>query len=623
MKIIRTILGCIAVAVIALSCQKTKIVIPEVSLSECTAFNDNNKAFVTVTLSKAAATPVQVYVGLKNDTPGFKDVLTFSDVATVEAGKTMALIEVVAEPATLEPGTYEADVFIREAAGANISASASSVKLSLVIENKNYNDDPNNPSNPEDPENPGNTNWKIEYQGYQMVDFGDEEDYAEVFRVTGTGSESAYFVMVEPGTVASYANNMDELFAQAEEWLQEDLEFYSQYSWTIDDLVFTEDPHYEYYAAFSAGEKEVIVFGMSKEGKASGKYAYLDFTVAEDHGESEEPEEPDIMDRIAVEGTGNKLFTFDLLEHGVITDANLEDSIMEVGEYPSYIAWLYNSFFGGNYFDFTDFANDAEYNTTDFYAKELGTYDVLIVGLDDDGNLSGEYNISTIEIDGHELAEVLSVSARSRVAANRTVRSVNHGRLRHHVARRTVRPRIEPEEMVLQSNWTITIDGEPYTDEEGYYVIDVNVSLPGIKYYFAEENSDEDIDYYYDGSIAGFANYMEDELSDYLGSYTMDDLAYTEADPIPNVYIYNDGVETTIYVVEFDENGKATGRYGAGVVQMPAIEGEGEYEGVTITGPLTKMNAWTAAYLGRFEEAAEENAPSATRRIKVSARIRR
>lgn len=127
----------------------------------------------------------------------------------------------------------------------------------------------------------------------------------------------------------------------------------------------------------------------------------------------------------------------------------------------------------------------------------------------------------------------------------------------------------EEFEMVLQSNWSVTTVGSAYKEGEDD-VIDIEVNCPGILWYSIEENTQADLDYYYGGSIQGFAQAIEEDLADYLGTYTMDELLYSGADPMPSIYVYNFDTPTTIYIVEFDENGKATGRYGATAVTIPS-----------------------------------------------------
>jgi hypothetical protein len=52
--------------------------------------------------------------------------------------------------------------------------------------------------------------------------------------------------------------------------------------------------------------------------------------------------------------------------------------------------------------------------------------------------------------------------------------------------------------------------------------------------------------------------------------YAMDDLLYSGSDPQDEIRIWNPGVQSKIYIVEYNENGKATGRYGVSDVLTPS-----------------------------------------------------
>ena len=170
----------------------------------------------------------------------------------------------------------------------------------------------------------------------------------------------------------------------------------------------------------------------------------------------------------------------------------------------------------------------------------------------------------------------------------------------------------------LQSDWTVQLDGAPYVYGSDYFV-DIITNLPGIQYYYIEENTQEDLDYYYDGSVAGMMASFEESFKEELaGGEVMANLAYSASDPQPYIYVYNSGVETTLYVVELDENGNATGRYGASKVNMPEVSGSGTGDAeVVIEGPLVKMDAWQAEYLGRYKE---EDSSLSSRKLKAAVR---
>ncbi len=123
---------------------------------------------------------------------------------------------------------------------------------------------------------------------------------------------------------------------------------------------------------------------------------------------------------------------------------------------------------------------------------------------------------------------------------------------------------VPPVELTLVPEWSVTPTGAIFKDTDGYDKIAVTLNLPGIKYYIAEENNQDDLDYYYGGSVEGLGKSYENKLISYLSQgYTMDELIYSASYPLESIYVYNTDTPTAIYVVEFDENGKFTGRYGA------------------------------------------------------------
>ena len=134
-------------------------------------------------------------------------------------------------------------------------------------------------------------------------------------------------------------------------------------------------------------------------------------------------------------------------------------------------------------------------------------------------------------------------------------------------------------EMALQADWSVTPVGNVYQDEDEDYVIDVEVVAPGIKYYIAEEDNLDDLDYYYGGSVEGMAEYKQEDILLYMDYFecSVADLIYSAEDPQTDIYVYNLDEETTIYLLEFDENGLATGRYGATNVVIPS-PADGEVE---------------------------------------------
>lgn len=406
----------IAVAVMAALASCKKEVEPTVSLSADEVFGDDATATVTLTLSEASISDVMVNleVGVTESTGKFlsQDRLVFEKDMVVRAGELKATQTISVKPDGLAAGEYLAVVKI---VGAVHAVPESGKTIAYV---KYTQADTEGPGSGD---NGGKKNWVITYEGFREVEYQDGPEMSEVFKVTGQGSTPIYFNIMPTGTMDSFKDNPEDLFAQAEEWLASDLDFYSAYGWIIDDLVMEEDPHYEYYTAMEGGTIEIFVFGMTWEGKATGEYAWTTVEIPDGH-----------------------------------------------------------------------------------ISPEEGQTDV---------------------------------------------------------------------EMVLQNNWSVSIYGSVYTDDEGDDCIDIDVSLPGIKYYYAEENTQEDLDEYYGGSVAGFAAYNQDYCQEYIEENSMEDLMYYSGYPQTWIYVYNIGVPTTIYVVELDENGMATGRYGATDVVIPAGSG--------------------------------------------------
>ena len=120
----------------------------------------------------------------------------------------------------------------------------------------------------------------------------------------------------------------------------------------------------------------------------------------------------------------------------------------------------------------------------------------------------------------------------------------------------------------------MSVVGEPYY--EGYYLlIDVEVNVPGIQYYWLEENTAEDIDYYYDGDIVNIVSEWQTDYVNYVkAGDTMEEWAWYQEDPATFMQVYNPGATTTVYLFEFDKDGWATGRYSATEVKIPELKDE-------------------------------------------------
>ena len=161
----------------------------------------------------------------------------------------------------------------------------------------------------------------------------------------------------------------------------------------------------------------------------------------------------------------------------------------------------------------------------------------------------------------------------------------------------------------LVSGWKAEMDGDPYTDEYGDW-IDLKMTTTGIKYYAVEGITDDVFDAYYDGIedlIQDYDAYIASELED---GYTVSQILFVDGE-----YTYieypGEGVGK-IYIIEFDANGKATGRYGYTAVTFPEFEGgssgggggELEWEKTTVGVPatFTKNTSLGLEYQGRYTD---------------------
>lgn len=152
-------------------------------------------------------------------------------------------------------------------------------------------------------------------------------------------------------------------------------------------------------------------------------------------------------------------------------------------------------------------------------------------------------------------------------------------------------------EMTLQPSWTLTITGDEleYDDYNNAYIA-ARVTAPGSTYIYVDSYSDDELDYYYNGSLSAFAADTQSSLQTQLASSAIGDLLYTAGD----CYVpYYEGGETTFYILDFDSSGMATGKYGKVVVNLPDLGGQGGDEPV-LTGPLSFQSSWKAVYSGNY-----------------------
>ena len=150
-------------------------------------------------------------------------------------------------------------------------------------------------------------------------------------------------------------------------------------------------------------------------------------------------------------------------------------------------------------------------------------------------------------------------------------------------------------EAKLQSSWTATILDDDWETDGEYYYYPVSVTAPGSTYIYLDTYSDAELQEEFNGSI-------EDLLKYYSGieeGSTVEDSFYTASDVVYVPY-YEAGL-TKCYIMDFDAQGKPTGKYGVVELNVPEYtESGGEGGDIQLLGPLTLQSGWKAVYSGNY-----------------------
>lgn len=157
-------------------------------------------------------------------------------------------------------------------------------------------------------------------------------------------------------------------------------------------------------------------------------------------------------------------------------------------------------------------------------------------------------------------------------------------------------PPVQEDGLTFRSDWTATILGEPYW-YSGYAYFDVQPTFPGIKYFWMDTFTKEELDQYYEGSVKALLEDYSESIKENLSKgYDITEILFSDADSDFYVSYYGAGA-TTLYILEFDGNGDPTYNYGAVDVDLPEIEDDEEedYEPLEVNFRAD----WTGTYEGR------------------------
>ena len=151
-------------------------------------------------------------------------------------------------------------------------------------------------------------------------------------------------------------------------------------------------------------------------------------------------------------------------------------------------------------------------------------------------------------------------------------------------------------DLTYMDNWSVTLDGDPYTLDDNNY-IDLVATVPGIRYFWVESNTQADLDKYYGGTVQGLLSSFSRNISQAIADgSTIDKQCWSasEAEASSIYAVYWGAGPTTFYIMEFDATGKATGRYGTTNATLPAMEAD-YFDDLTL---VDKTGTWTITYAG-------------------------
>lgn len=118
--------------------------------------------------------------------------------------------------------------------------------------------------------------------------------------------------------------------------------------------------------------------------------------------------------------------------------------------------------------------------------------------------------------------------------------------------------------MELKTDWTLSFVSEPYEsnlDGSTRTYIDIELNAPDILYYDLEAWDDFYLELCSDKTVDGLMGNLQGDYQQLLKSYSISNLLSSVDKPRKSLDITGCISTDKIFLLEFDENGKATGRY--------------------------------------------------------------
>ncbi|MBO4340995.1 MAG: hypothetical protein J5835_06155 [Bacteroidales bacterium] len=157
----------------------------------------------------------------------------------------------------------------------------------------------------------------------------------------------------------------------------------------------------------------------------------------------------------------------------------------------------------------------------------------------------------------------------------------------------------------LQAGWVVTLDGEPYKYGTGTYQ-DVVVKADDIAYFWLDAYTDEEIAEYY-GSVENLVKSWEEEnLESLQDGDKLSDILFANGEA--GTYVTYPGAgPARIYLVEFNAEGKSTGRIGVTNVTFAAVETAAAATwDIQVPDKFTAKSGLGVEYMGRYVDSDEE-----------------
>ena len=118
--------------------------------------------------------------------------------------------------------------------------------------------------------------------------------------------------------------------------------------------------------------------------------------------------------------------------------------------------------------------------------------------------------------------------------------------------------------MERRTDWTLSFVGEPYERDlygSTHTYIDIELNAPDIQYYELEAWDDFMLGICCDKTVDGLMGILQGDYQQLLNSFSIGELLWSVGKPRESLDITDCISTDKIFLLEFDEHGKATGRY--------------------------------------------------------------